>query len=344
MRKKKILMMLALVCAAVLLTGCRTRTTGTAPADSAAEAGASGTAEAADGTAENAGDPGTGAAGIPEAGMDPESGSGEPGSKTKENPDASRKEYDENAPAEIIPGTDRALQSEGEGSGTPYTGEDGGEPVSRLNDGAEQEAVQTAAAPEAEKAGTDPGAEEAESALTYFTVLLGERTGSLFECQRLYVYWETAQDHVTVHRSSPEHALILNAGAYDVSARLLEENLQVDDGWVARKDPGVIVKIVRGSVLGGSVSDERAAEAAYRSLVSREGWREIDAVRNGRVVLLSEELLQAPSLQVAAMLIIARTANPELYADTDPGEALRMLAEEAAGTLPAGIYYYQGGK
>ena len=79
--------------------------------------------------------------------------------------------------------------------------------------------------------GEDPDAEAADSALTYYTVLLQDRMGSLFECQRANVYWETAQDHVTVHKTSPEHALILQSGAYDVSSRLLPENLLVDDGW-----------------------------------------------------------------------------------------------------------------
>ena len=41
---------------------------------------------------------------------------GEIGSQTKENPEASRKEYDENAPAEIVPGTDHFLHTEGEGN------------------------------------------------------------------------------------------------------------------------------------------------------------------------------------------------------------------------------------
>ncbi len=61
-----------------------------------------------------------------------------------------------------------------------------------------------------------------------------------------------------------------------------------------------------------------------------------------RVLLLSEELLDVPYLQVAAMLMIARTANPDLYADVDIGRALEMLSEEAAGGIPSGIYYYNG--
>ena len=60
------------------------------------------------------------------------------------------------------------------------------------------------------------------------------------------------------------------------------------------------------------------------------------------MLILSQELLDEPYLQTAAMLMIAKTANPQLYADVDLQQALRMLTEEATGTIPAGIYYYSG--
>ena len=205
-----------------------------------------------------------------------------------------------------------------------------------MNEQAEETAVQTVAAETAEQMGVSDDADAADSALTYFTVLLQDRMGSLFECQRLNVYWETVQDHVTIHKSSPEHALILNAGCYDVSARLLPDNLLVDDGWVMRKNPGVIVKIVEDSVLNGG-----SAKAVYDSLVNREGWAAIDAVKNSRVLLLSQEMLKAPYLQTAAMVIIAGTANPALFTDVNPDEMLQMLMEEATGTLPTGSCYYK---
>ena len=260
--------------------------------------------------------------------------------QTKENPEAPRKEYDENRPAEILAGTERAVHSAGEGSGSPAINEDAEESSVMLNAEAEQTATQTVTAEEAEKLGVSEDAEEADSAATYFRVLLQDRTSSLFECQRLNVYWETEEDHVTVFKTSAEHNLILGAGAYDVSARLLEENLHVDDGWISRKNPGVIVKTVDGGVLGTGTASTGAARKAYADLTSRDGWNSMDAVQNGRVILLSDELTKAPYLQVAAMLIIAKTANPDLLSDVDIGEALGMLAEEATGSMPSGIYYY----
>lgn len=334
---KRALALLLVFCLAFCLSACRTRTTG---GQGFADSG-SGALNAAE-QGETPSDDAAGNA-PSENGGDESPKNEESGGKTKENQDAPRKEYDENAPAEVVPGTDRLLHGEGEGNGAAVpSDEEALKTASLLNEQAKETATQTVAAREAEEMGVSEDAEQAESSLTYFTVLLRDRTGSLFECQRVNVYWETAEDHVTVHKSSPEHGMILEAGAYDVSARLLPENLRVDDGWVTRKNPQVIVKIVDGEVLGGGVHSLGAAKAVYESLLVREGWREMDAVKNRRVLLLSRELLEAPYPQTAAMLLIAKTAYPDLFADTDADQALNMLSEEAADALPAGNYYFSG--
>ncbi len=329
MKAKRVLLPVLLLSLCLLLCGCRTRTNGS-------------TENLLPDAAENRADETKQGEIISEEAEWAETGdSAENSSKTKENPEASRKEYDENAPAEIVPGTDRLLHETGEGNGASTANIEAETRANQLNDQAEEAATQTIAAQEAEQMGVSDDAAEADSALTYFTVLLQDRMGSLFECQRLNAYWETALDHVTIHKSAPEHALILNAGCYDVSARLLSENLKVDDGWVTRKNPGVIIKIVDGNVLGGGVGSGRAAKAAYESLRNREGWAAIDAVKNRRILLLSQEMLEAPYLQTAAMVILAKTANPDLFTDVDLDQALSMLMEEATGTLPTGTYYYK---
>ena len=264
----------------------------------------------------------------------------DPGDQTREDPGSPRRAYDENAPAEILPGAERAVQGEGEGSGAFAPGNDADPAAAKLNAGAEDTASRTAPAEEADRTGVSEDAEEADSAMTYFTVLLQDRMGSLFECQRMNVYWETPADHVTIHKTSPEHALILNAGAYDVSARLLPENLRVDDGWIGRKNPDVVVKVVDSGVLGSGTVSDAAARGVCAALLSREGWAAMGAVQRGRVLLLSEELLRAPYLQTAAMLAIAKTANPDVMADVDVAKALEMLTEEATGVIPSGIFFY----
>ena len=340
MNKIRRVLLLVLVTGLMLfLSACRVRTNGGGP-DQSVSTAAGNNAQAGD--AEDTAGTGAVSGKTQEDGETDRQKNGESGARTKENPDASRKEYDENAPVEIVPGTGRLLYGAGEDNNAGAASDDAQTTGAFLDDQAEEPAIQSVAARETENKGVSEDADQADSAMTYFTVLLEDRGGSLYECQRVNLYWETTEDYVTVHKSSAVHSLILNAGVYDVSARLLPENLRVDDGWVVRKNPQVIVKVVDSSILGGAVSSSAAAKAVYRELSLREGWSGIDAVRNHQVLILSQELMDAPYLQTAAMLMIAKTANPDLYADVDLQQALQMLAEEATGAVPYGIYYYSG--
>mgnify|MGYP007066603801 CR=1 FL=1 len=61
-------------------------------------------------------------------------------------------------------------------------------------------------------------------------------------------------------------------------------------------------------------------------------------------IVLSQQMLDAPYMRLAAMLLIAKTSNPPLFDDVDAASMLTMLAEEATGSIPAGVYYYVGGQ
>lgn len=258
--------------------------------------------------------------------------------ETKENPESLRKEFDENAFAEIIGGTDRQIHEPGEGDGFAISSGESSLSSSKLKENSEETALLTVPTDEAEESGVSEDGEAAESMLQYYTTLLQDRGRSLFECKRLNVYWETVSDHLTIYKTSPEHQMILWAGSYDVSSRLLRENLQVDDGWVVRKNPDLIVKVVPGNVLGSGVTSLENAETMKLEIQSREGWSGISAVREGRILLLSEELLTEPYLQLGAMLALAKKANPDLYEDVDPEKALESLILEATGTTSDGIF------
>ena len=312
-RMKRILLLL-LLCLA--LTGCRARIIQSALPD----------AERIESAGES---PGSGQT---------EADSGENPDRTTENPEARQKEFDENAAVEIVAGTDRSLHGPGEGDGA-YTAVVSGQPAARLNADADESAWQTVSAPESERMGTAEDAEMADSAFRYYSVLLKERSESLYACKKLNLYFETADDHVTVYKTSDEHQLILDAGAYDVSARLLQENLKVDDGWVCRKNPEIVVKIVSRNILGGGVLSAAPAAAALQALINRPGWQEIEAVKNQRALLLSQDMLEAPHLRLAAGLVIAKTANPEAYADVNLNQALSALTVEATGTAAEGLYF-----
>ncbi len=306
-RKISTLLLLAALCLA--LAGCRARIT--ERTDPALQ-GEDGVAIQAAGEARR--DAG-------EAVPDPEE-NGEIGETMKENPDASRKEYDMNAGAEIAAEASPTVYGAGEGGGAANPAAEG-PAAAQVREAAERDALRTVTVPDAEQLRVSPDAESADSAQTYYDALLRQRLGTLFECKKLYAYWEGTAELTTIHKTSPEHALLLDSGLYDVSSRLLPENLRVDAGWVTRKNPGLIVKLVEDASLLNASS--------VAALGSRPGWDALDAVRAGRVLLLSASLLDAPCTRTAARLIIAKAAYPELFADVEPAEALAELTREGLG-------------
>ena len=117
MKMKKLTVAALLLVLCLLLSGCRARTRLSGPAmpDDAGE-------QASDSLA------GSLPEDIPDGEKDPDKQekNGESRGQTKENPEASRKEYDENRPAEILPGTERTVHESGEGSGFSGSGRGSG--------------------------------------------------------------------------------------------------------------------------------------------------------------------------------------------------------------------------
>ncbi|MBR0139771.1 MAG: hypothetical protein IJM17_05735 [Firmicutes bacterium] len=247
--------------------------------------------------------------------------------------DTQRREYSSDSSGEINPEAETVLAAPGEGDSdlpTPVPGE--GETVNAEGEGTDRTATETVPADDADKLGVDEKGEVADSVQTYYLTLLDSRLGALFECKRLYVYWETPEDHRTIYKTAREHKLITGAGAYDVSAKLLEENLTVDDGWIGRKNPDVIVKVMEGGALDGA-----AAKSLAQDIASRPGLGDTAAVREKRVLVLSEKLLSTNAGRTAAMLYLAKMMYPDQMEDVDPDEALKALAAEA-GSSYSGSY------
>ena len=264
---------------------------------------------------------------------------------TQENPESRHREYDERADAEIREGKAQRLQDEGDGEGFFAYAPDALGAVSRADSDAERTATRTSWVEKSDRLSASESGEISDSALKYYTVLLAERTSSLFECKKLYAYLEMPENYVTIHKTSEMHACLINAGLYDVASRLRENDLIVDDGWVVRKNPDMIVKVVEPSILGQGVQAEAGASRVYDSLLMRTEWSSIAGVQKKRVILISSELFSNPHMKCAGMLFLAKSAYPDLFKDVDLRTASAMLIEEAGGSAFTGTYFFdaQGG-
>ncbi len=253
---------------------------------------------------------------------------------SENDPDSERKEYDSEQDGEIAPDAEQQIaapETPAQSEETAPAETPPAQAVEVAEDAEKTVEVFVEAEASEQKAAADD-APAASSMLEYYQALLTSRLESQFECKKFEIYWEKPVEFATVNRASPEQAVITLAGSYNVGVKLEASALTVDGGWVSRKNPGAIVKVVPQASLS-------AAESVLAELRAREGLAETDAVRTGRVILLSEELLNTAAGQTAAAVEIACRLYPQLMDDVDPAEALQQLMTEA-GRSAAGTYWY----
>jgi len=169
-----------------------------------------------------------------------------------------------------------------------------------------------------------------------YSTLLRQGVNSIFPCQLMYVYVETAADFVTVGRGTPLYRLVADSGGVNVSSRLTADRLLVEADWVVRRNPDVIVKIVDETVLGSGIFSTHAASAVAANLRARPYWGAIEAVRNNRILLFPEQILENEATRLAAQLLIAYKMYPELFEAIDINSAISGLLGEVTG-----IYFYR---
>ncbi|MGN0778327.1 MAG: hypothetical protein ACI4MJ_04200 [Aristaeellaceae bacterium] len=323
----------------LMLPGCTLRTR-IIPADDAAQAAVQNTSGSSLPAGEQAADAWTG---IPFAlsgeNRDAPSDEPDPNAPSVHDPNVRRREYHEHADAELVEGDNNPLWLAAQDASTHAAEGKAGQSGMEA-DSADLKATEMLSQQEAEQLGVSEEAPRAEQVYQFYQTLLNERVGSLFECKRLYVYWETSVDYQTVFKTSPEHQVILMAGGYDVAAKRQADALLVDDGWIARKTPGCIVKCVDSSVLGKRVRGIQEAQRRLDALCARPGWQAMNAVKTKTVILLSEELMVTQWGQLAAALYLAQIMYPDAMSDVDTDEALRLLSQEATGTAINGVFAY----
>lgn len=75
-------------------------------------------------------------------------------------------------------------------------------------------------------------------------------------------------------------------------------------------------------------------------IVSRPGWNNIDAVKNGKMLILYSRIGTNPLGTAMAPLYIAKTAYPDKFEDIDPDEYLGNMLKKYWGDELTGIWSY----
>ncbi|KQC15739.1 MAG: hypothetical protein APR56_12555, partial [Methanosaeta sp. SDB] len=139
--------------------------------------------------------------------------------------------------------------------------------------------------------------EEAREYLGFYnasTIGISERVDDLDEDEKPRVYLEIWGEYKTASSSSASHQKLAMAGGENIFENLSVTYPVVDPEKVIVEDPDVIIKLCgAGDVqVGGYGADDLSEMEALRDgLLSRPGWGEISAVKEGRVYVISNDVL-----------------------------------------------------
>ena len=184
---------------------------------------------------------------------------------------------------------------------------------------------------------------EADSYLQWrakYDLPIREYVSSLKEEDRpgLFMEWGTKNSISEISsygQGSSGEAVSNFTGGQNIAAAL-PEYPKVDSEWILKENPDVIIKSLAPSkgMVGWNSTDE-AAGVLNSFIEERPGWDKLDAVKNGRIHLLSTEIAWGPD-GIVGDAYYALWLHPEM--DLDPVKIYREYLTEFMGiTYPEGV-------
>ncbi|RKY63533.1 MAG: hypothetical protein DRQ08_09455 [Candidatus Latescibacterota bacterium] len=186
--------------------------------------------------------------------------------------------------------------------------------------------------------------EEAEELIGFYRKYLKmvkQRLERIRPEDRIRVYVESYTELTSVAEGSGGHEICSEAGGINIAGGEPVPYPKVSPEWVLEQNPQVIVKAVSSSSVpfGYGGGDVEMLEALRRDIMNRPGWEEMDAVRKGRVYLISSEIWAGPRA-VVGIAYMAKWFYPEVFEDLDPEAIHREYLERFLGLEYKGAFVW----
>lgn len=169
--------------------------------------------------------------------------------------------------------------------------------------------------------------------------LIIERTRAIPSAERPLVYLEAYTDYTPACDDSGGDQVLTTAGGANIASGIGDSSVQVSPEWVLSRNPQFIIKAASTSIPSGYGESEEAMKNKRTEIVSRPGWEKIDAVKTGKVYLLSSEVYVGPRM-VVGMVYLARWLHPEKFADLDPESIHQEFLKKFHQLEPEGAWVY----
>ena len=160
-----------------------------------------------------------------------------------------------------------------------------------------------------------------------------KKVEGLSEERKVRVYLEgTQRPFVTASKGHTLDEIATLAGGINIAARLKGRSPEVEPEWVVEQNPDVILKYPMGAKYQGGFgkADIGPFEEMRKEIMERPGFDRIKAVREGRVYILSRDILGGVFENVG-VCYAAKILYPELFKDLDPEAYLKQVVEKYLG-------------
>jgi iron complex transport system substrate-binding protein len=169
--------------------------------------------------------------------------------------------------------------------------------------------------------------------------LIEEGVEYLTKEQKPRVYLEAYKEYGTYGPGHPNHDALIACGGINIFADIGNYAV-IDPEAVIERNPQVIIKsICAGKVPSGyGVTDTGPMEELRNEIMSRAGWDQIDAVKNGRVYLISTATSSTHACVFRSYN--AKCLHPKLFEDMDPIDIHEEWFKKFLGIVYVGVYAY----
>lgn len=188
--------------------------------------------------------------------------------------------------------------------------------------------------------GKEEEAEELANFLQSKLDLIEEWVKEIEPEERKTVYFEFGHmDYFASGPGSVNDELLGKAGGINIFADLGVSSSEVDPEEILIRDPDVVIKCPMGVTYGGyTATDTSDMEAERDEMMSRPGWSELKAVKNGQVYIEGGDLY-GPMI-VINLCYLAKILYPDRFEDLDVEAFHREYLEKYQGLEFKGIYVY----